>query len=105
MEKQNRNENNQQKGEKLGRKILEEGPKFNYFWVYAIILVFIIISFNLSFFSETAKESNINDLKTMLLNDDVDHVSVVNDRQAEVYLKENALNKDEYVKKGVNKTR
>ena len=45
MENKDNKSNNQPKGDKRVKKILDEGPKFNYFWVYAIIFVFIIISF------------------------------------------------------------
>lgn len=87
-----------------GKKKGEEGgPRFNYFWVYAIIIAFIIISFNLSFFQENVKKSSFVDLTTMLKDNDVDKVVIVNDKVAEVYLKETAINKDKY--KEIAKTR
>ncbi|MFN8287095.1 MAG: ATP-dependent zinc metalloprotease FtsH [Chitinophagales bacterium] len=72
------------------------GPKFNYFWVYAIIIAFIIISFNLSFFQENVKKSSFNEATTMLKDADVDKIVVVNEKGAEVYLKEAALSKEKY---------
>ncbi len=103
--KETKNNNNPPKGEKRVKKILDDGPKFNYFWVYAIIFVFIIISFNLSFFQENMKESNLGQLKTMLVENDVDHVSIVNDERAEVFIKEDSLSKARYTKQSIGKTR
>ncbi len=81
----------------------EGGPKFNYFWVYAIIIAFIIISFNLSFFQENVKKSSFNDATTMLKDGDVEKIVVVNEKGAEVFIKEAALNKEKY--KEVARTR
>lgn len=61
METQNSNENKNQHGEESKEKkrsaknILDDGPKFNYFWVYAIIFVFVVISFNMSFLARTCR--------------------------------------------------
>lgn len=88
------------------KKILDEGPKFNYFWVYAIILLFVMMFFgNLSFFQENIKESNLTNLKAMLANNDVEKIVVVTstEKSAEVYLRDSALNKPEY--KDVSHTR
>jgi cell division protease FtsH len=90
------NKNEQPNNEKKGKKIMEDGPKFNYFWVYAIIFAFIIISFNLSFFQDNAKESSLTQLKEMLLQNDVDKVIIVNQKIAEVYLTDSALTKEQY---------
>src|SRR5215207_2499833 len=80
------------------KKLLEDGPKFNYFWVYAIIFAFIIISFNLSFFQENIQESNITELRQSLADDDVEKIIVVNQKIAEIYIKEPALKKEKYNK-------
>ncbi len=106
METENKNqksENNQPAEEPKEKKrsaknILDDGPKFNYFWVYAIIFVFIVISFNMSFFAENVQKSNMNDLREMLANQDVEKVVIVNEKLAEVYLKDSSLNKAEYKK-------
>jgi cell division protease FtsH len=90
------NKNEKPNTEKKGKKILEDGPKFNYFWVYAIIFAFIIISFNLSFFQDNAKEGSLNQLKEMLVQNDVDKVVIVNEKLAEVYLTDSALTKEQY---------
>jgi cell division protease FtsH len=103
MENQeNNNQNNPgqpRRDLKRPKKILDEGPNFNYFWVYAIILLFVMMFFgNLSFFQENVKESSITELRAMLGNNDVDKIVVVTgaEKSAEVYLKESALNKPEY---------
>jgi len=110
MENQeNKNQNNQGKNRqdlKRPKKLIDEGPKFNYFWVYAIILLFVMMFFgNLSFFQENVKESSMTALRDMLSKNDVEKIVVVTaaEKSAEVYLKESALNKPEY--KDVAKTR
>lgn len=102
--KNNKNQGNDIFPGEDGRKRNDE-PKFNYFWVYAIIFAFIVISVNLSFFQENIKESNITELREMLLEGDVDHISVVNEKVAEVYVKETALSKQRYTSKKVDKNR
>ena len=89
---------NRRDAKRPAKKLLDEGPKFNYFWVYAIIFLFIIISFSSSLFQENVKETSMTQLRGMLTNNDVDKIIVVtsNERSAEVYLKESALNKAEY---------
>ncbi|MDB5281211.1 MAG: ATP-dependent metalloprotease FtsH [Bacteroidota bacterium] len=96
--KQNNPGQNRKDGKRPVKKILDEGPKFNYFWVYAIIFLFIIISFNLSFFAENVQESTMTELRSMLADNDVDKIIIVNQKTAEVYLKEAALAKDKYKK-------
>jgi len=93
------NKNNSKKS----KKILEEGPKFNYFWVYAIIIGFIVISFNLSFFQENTVETSMSELKTMLQDNDVDKIVIVNSKVAEVFVSDSALNKERYKKAGRTK--
>ena len=90
---------NKGKDKKGNRGIMDEGPKFNYFWVYAIIVGFLIISINLSFFSENVQKSTLNDLKVMLSDKDVEKIVIVNEKQAEVYVKDSSLQKKEKYKK------
>src|ERR1700734_3336639 len=103
MENQeNKNQNNpgqNRKDLKRPKKILDDGQKFNYFWVYAIILLFVMMFFgNLSFFQENVKESTMTQLRSMLTNNDVDKIIIATgaEKSAEIYLKESALNKPEY---------
>ncbi len=108
MENQeNKNAENNQSGEQPKNKrpkgILDENPKFNYFWVYAIIFAFIVISINLSFFSENIQKSNMNDLRTMMTDDDVDKIIIVNEKLAEVFIKDSSLKKEKYKKVASNR--
>lgn len=103
MENQeNKNQNNpgqNRKDLKRPKKILDEGPKFNYFWVYAIILLFVMMFFgNLSFFQDNVKESTMTALRAMLTNNDVEKIIIATgaEKNAEIYLRESALNKPEY---------
>lgn len=104
---QNKNAEHNQSGEQPKNKrpkgILDENPKFNYFWVYAIIFAFIVISINLSFFSENIQKSNMNDLRTMMTDGDVDKIIIVNEKLAEVFIKDSALKKDKYKKVANNR--
>jgi len=100
MENQeNRNQGpNRKDAKRPAKKILDEGPKFNYFWIWAIFIVFVVISINLPFFQENVKETDMTQLRTMLSNNDVDKIIVVtaNEKSAEIYLKDSALNKPAY---------
>jgi cell division protease FtsH len=70
-------------------------PKFNFYWIYTII-AFIFISF-FFFNNETPqKEINWGELQEMLKEQDVDKIILVNREFAEVYIKEDRLNKSRY---------
>lgn len=106
QEKRNMENNqagDQPKGKRPGKGMMDEGPKFNYFWVYAIIFAFIVVSINLSFFSENIQKSNMNDLKTMLTDGDVEKITIVNEKLAEVFIKDSSLKKEKYKKVASNR--
>ncbi len=73
-----------------------KGPKFNAYWIYGIVaIVFIVIQFYLSN-SRGPIETNWSDVKsTMLENQDVEKIVVVNDKKANIYIKKDRLNKYE----------
>jgi len=96
MENQDNKKQNQPRNDKRGKKILDEGPKFNYFWVYAIIIAFIIISLSTSLFQESAKETSMTVLTEMLQKNDVKEIVVVNQKAAQIFLTDSAINKKEY---------
>ncbi len=98
METEEKKTEKEPKEKKKSKKLLEDGPKFNYFWVYAIIFAFIIISFNLSFFENNAKESNMTELRHWLTDGDVDKINIVNQKVAEIYIKDSSLAKAEFNK-------
>ena len=61
-------------------------PKFNFFWIYGILTVLFL---SVIFFGEnnTAEESDWGEVKTMLLNEDVEKIVLVNKEIAEIYIK------------------
>src|ERR1700722_10785023 len=99
MENQENNKAPQGKKEdKRPRKVMDEGPKFNYFWVYAIMIMFGLILWNLPLFQENYQETNMTDLRQMLENNDVDKIVVANGKEADIFIKDSALTKDMYKK-------
>lgn len=83
------NEQNEQKPQ-------ERKPRFNPNWIYAlVILAFIIINF---FPKEQGKASSWNDVKRMVLSEEVDKMVVWNESEVEVYLTREALDKEEHKK-------
>ena len=100
QENKNQNSSGQNRKDlkRPAKKILDEGPKFNYFWIWALFIVFVIISLNVSYFQDNPKETNMTQLKSMLTNNDVDKIIVVtsNEKSAEIFLKDSALNKPVY---------
>jgi cell division protease FtsH len=91
-------ENNKKTNEpkKTNRKTGDEGPRFSYFWVYALIILFILFSLNISYFQTNVERSSMNALEQMMLKNDVQEIVVVNEQKAEVYLKDTALSRKEY---------
>lgn len=78
----------------------EKKPKktngFNYYWIYAIIIFFVLAGtfFN---FSNKIKTISTNEFFYKILpSGDVSKVVIVNDDQAEVYIKEDSLKKEKY---------
>ncbi|MCF6342381.1 MAG: ATP-dependent zinc metalloprotease FtsH [Bacteroidales bacterium] len=81
-------------------------PKFNFYWIYGLLLaVFISIQF-LNWGNE-AKKTDWRDLKEMLTENDVEKIILVNKETAEIFIKPDKLNKERYIdvkdKSGVNK--
>ncbi len=70
-------------------------PKFNYYWIYAVIAVLFIA---LTFLPKNAavKTTRIDFINRMLLAHDVEKVVVVNKSVAEIYLKKDAKGLDKY---------
>lgn len=69
---------------------------FNFYWVYAIILVLVLL---MSFFdfNSTSNKTNWQEFETkMLRSGDVERLVVVNKENAEVYIKQEALSKEQY---------
>jgi len=70
-------------------------PKFNFYWVYGLIIV-LFLAFNFLNWDTGAKETNWGELKNMLQNEDVNKIVLVNKDFAEIYLKPDALQQGEY---------
>jgi cell division protease FtsH len=74
----------------------ERKPRFNPNWIYAlVILAFIIINF---FPKEHGKPSSWNDVKRMVLSEEVEKMVVWNESEVEVFLTREALDKEEHKK-------
>lgn len=73
-----------------------KGPKFNAYWIYGIIaIVFIIVQFYFSN-SRGPVETNWSEVKsTMLANQDIERIVVVNEKHANIYIKKDRLDKYE----------
>ena len=73
------------------------GPRFNIYWVWGLIAA-VLVSINFfSPFSPDAKEVSQKEFQQMLINNDVDKIAIINNKnQVRVYLKPSALNKPEY---------
>lgn len=71
-------------------------PKFNVYWVYAIIAV-VFIGMQFMNFGSGAIQTNWNDFKQrMLNNDDVKKVVVVNRERVEIFIKDDRLSNERY---------
>jgi len=71
-------------------------PKFNFYWIWGILLVgFLIISF---FPSSTGVKSNWNELREMILRNDVQKIEIFDDKLVKVFIKEEALKNDFHAK-------
>lgn len=76
-------------------------PKFNFYWIYGVIIL-IFIAYQ--FFSSNQlaiKQISKNEFQTFLTNDDIEKLTIINNDRAEVYIKSDAISKEEHKK---NKT-
>ena len=75
-----------------------DGKKpFNFYWIYAIVGV-VLISLNLFNFSGTESEIDPSTFEQYVRAGDVSKVVIINDKKGEVYLKPEALEKEEHQK-------
>src|SRR5450432_3311640 len=84
----------------------KKGPRFNIYWVWAAIAV-ILIGFQLfnGKFTPTSEDTNEQDFQTMLLNNDVDKIDVISNKDlVRVYVKKDSLQKDFYKAKLAKRT-
>ncbi len=64
--------------------------KFNFYWIYGVLAILFITSYFLNWQGEI-REINWSELKSMLLQRDVEKVVVVNGETAEIYIKEDKI--------------
>jgi ATP-dependent metalloprotease FtsH len=70
-------------------------PKFSFYWIYGI-LALIFLGVNFLNTGGEAKKTDWKNLKTMLIDKDVQKIVLVNKEVAEIYLKPEALKKEKY---------
>ena len=90
------NDNKKKLEGKNGNKTEGGGNKFNSYWIYGVIALFLIA---INFYGLTTTDTKPlawNRFEQMVLKQDVEKVEVLNDRVARVYLTEEALGKEEY---------
>ena len=82
--------------EKLPKKPKLPKNSFNFYWVYAIILV-VFVAMTFFDFNSSSQKTNWQDFETkMLRSGDVEKLVVINKENAEVYIKQAALIKEQY---------
>ena len=78
----------------------DKNPKkpFNFYWIYAIIGV-VLISLNLFNWNGNMTDINLTEFERMVQQGDVERVVVYNKQMAEVFLKKEALQKEDHSKR------
>lgn len=89
-------QNNNKKNENPFGERKPNAPKFNMIWIWVILLIgFVIISF---LPGTPGIESNWNEVREMIIKNDVERLEILNDRVVKVYLKKEALENENYKK-------
>lgn len=95
-DKDKRNNNLKKKMSSMGNGDKNKKP-FNFYWIYVIIGV-VLISLNLFNWSGTMTDINLSEFEQMVSSGDVKRVVVYNKQMAEVFLTDEALDKEEHAK-------
>lgn len=82
-------ENNQENKNK-------NNSKLNAYWIYGVVALFLIGLQFMPMASNTSEPINFEKFAEMATRGDVDKLEVVNQKYAQIYLKESSLQKDEY---------
>jgi len=69
--------------------------KFNFYWVYGIVAV-IFIGLTFTNWGSAVKEIDWGELKVMLSSQDIEKIVVVNQEEAEIYIKKDKINESKY---------
>ncbi len=86
-------ENKNKKGNKEGKP---GGPKFNTYWIYGVIALF-LLALNFYSVSEGSKDPiAFNRLEKMISDQAVEKIVVINNKTAQVYIKESKLGEPDY---------
>lgn len=70
-------------------------PKFNFYWIYGIIAV-IFIALTFTNWGSSTQKVDWGELRTMLQEQDIEKIVVVNKEEAEIYIKKEALSESKY---------
>jgi cell division protease FtsH len=73
------------------------GPKFNYYWIYAIVAL-LLIGLNFFWPSATVKSIDYNRLEKIIKAKDLEKIVIINKEKAEIYLKKESIEKEDYKK-------
>jgi ATP-dependent metalloprotease FtsH len=82
--------------ENKNKKDLGKFPKFNSYWIYAIILAILLGFQFIKGVSNITDDLSKNDFKTMLMDNDIKDIIIVNQDVAHITLKEDVLQKNRY---------
>ncbi|MCD6091276.1 MAG: ATP-dependent zinc metalloprotease FtsH [Bacteroidales bacterium] len=98
-EQKNKTNKTEKKKTSQNSNPLKSKGKFNFYWIYGILAV-IFIGLQFLGGTDTSKETNWGELKSMLQNGDIEKLTLVNKEIAEIYIKKDKLS--EYTNKGTN---
>ncbi len=69
-------------------------PKFNPYWIYGgVLILFLLFQF---LPSSKAKTTNLNELRDLIKNEQIDRIDVINKKTAEIYLTKEALELEKF---------
>ena len=86
------------------KKLLNQNPRFNFIWVYVIILA-LFLAYSYFSTSDSPKETDWNTFRhKMLENEQVEKLIVVNSESVEVYIKKGSLDEEIHISVKENKT-
>ena len=72
-------------------------PRFNSNWIFAIIAISFIV-YNLMYSGKTVEKTSMGDIKKMIEQRDIEKIIIVNRKEAEIFLKNEALASGRYPK-------
>lgn len=101
-DQENKPNNPENKKSPQNSNLLKPKGKFSFYWIYGILAV-IFIGLQFIGGNDASKETSWGELKTMLQNEDVEKLALVNKETAEIYIKKDQLSK--YVKESDKSTK